>query len=99
MYIVEKNDHTEGSVRSFCYNIGVVEARRVELLSENIFAALSTSLVYGSGFPGGKFHKQIFPFGSFIIPGAGKAYRTHVHRLDDASLFRNGNGRETAAFN
>ena len=77
----------------------VVEARRIELLSENIFAALSTSLVYGSGFPYGKFHKQIFPFGSFIVPGAGKAYRTHVHRLDDASLFRNGNGRETAAFN
>ena len=77
----------------------MVEAGRVELPSENISAALSTSLVYGSGFPCGKFHKQIFPFGSFIVPGAGKAYRTHVHRSDDASLFRNGDGRETAAFN
>ncbi len=76
-----------------------MEARRVELLSENIFAALSTSLVYGFKFPCRKSHKQIFPFGSFMIPGTGKAYRARVHRLDDASHFRSGHGRETAAFN
>ena len=45
----------------------MVEARRVELLSENKSVQLSTSVAYDLGFPGLSARKQADKIGRFIL--------------------------------
>ena len=75
----------------------MVEAGRVELPSENVSPAVSTSLVCGLKFPSEKRRKQSSSFGSFIGRGMRKALHAHVHRASCALISRRGNGRRTAA--
>ena len=74
-----------------------MEAGRVELPSENVSPAVSTSLVCGLKFPSEKRRKQSSSFGSFIGRGMRKALHAHVHRVSGALISRRGNGRRTAA--
>lgn len=57
----------------------MVETRRIELLSENLFTRGSPSAVCGQHSLSAKSANKLLPFGSFIIRGRLKALPAHVH--------------------
>ena len=69
--------HKEKAPRWGCFSF-VVEARRIELLSENKFTGPSPSAVNLLKFPPPHAGLQAYGFGSFMMHDAFKALRVHV---------------------